>query len=268
MSNWINWRIAVIRGRGLSSGSKGLALYLHSYMNDRHDMAWPSIATICGEMNYGSRSTPTKYLRELTEAGFLAKEKRFAKTTIYHATIPDSVRAEAVDNLQKKASSTESVLVQEMYSSSTESVTPVVQDVYRNNQENYQDKNQEGAFAPPSSVDKSAWQDFDGFRQSTAKLRKGWTDRAKQIASRKLEGLTPQQQRQCVEYSILGGYPGLYPERLAERQNLGVHKPQPDFICRRPNNQEYRQSPAEKAKAKAELERLEKLMAARKQAGG
>ena len=137
MSNWINWRIAIVRSKELSSGAKGMGLYLNTFMNDRHDFAWPSIETISGEMNM-SRTTAIKYLNELEERGLLAKEKRYGKSTKYHATI---------------CTSTYPGLLQELDRSSPESGPTVVQKLDGNKQKNKQ-MNKQGAQAPQNG-DKS-----------------------------------------------------------------------------------------------------------------
>ena len=62
-------------------------------------------------------------------------------------------------------------------------------------------------------VDPQAWDDFCKHRQSTASLRKGWSTIGKTKAANALRTMTPQQQRRCVDYSIVWGYPGLYPEK-------------------------------------------------------
>lgn len=72
------------------------------------------------------------------------------------------------------------------------------------------------ASPPPEGVDWKAWSDFDEHRRSTAKLRSSWTDLAKQKAANVLRPLSAEQQRACVDYSITGGYPGLYPEKAGK----------------------------------------------------
>jgi DNA-binding transcriptional regulator YhcF (GntR family) len=94
MSIWINWRVAIVKNRALSFGAKGMALYLNTFMNDRQDCAWPSIATICGEMGITDK-TAKKHICELEEHGFLARQKRFGNTILYYAMIPDQTVKEA-----------------------------------------------------------------------------------------------------------------------------------------------------------------------------
>ena len=85
---WLNWRRVVIDNGELSFGAKSMALYLNTYMNDSHDLAFPSIATIARELNIKSYTTVIKYLDELETGGYLQRQKRFSNSTIYHATIP------------------------------------------------------------------------------------------------------------------------------------------------------------------------------------
>ena len=61
---WIAWRKIVIDDRDLSFGAKGVALYLNTYMNDSHDMAWPALSRIRGELSIGSNATLIKYLND------------------------------------------------------------------------------------------------------------------------------------------------------------------------------------------------------------
>lgn len=138
MSNWINWRIAVIRHRGLSSGAKGIALYLNTFMNDRHDFAFPTISTICGEMNM-SNKTAIKYLTELESAGMLVKERRYGKSIIYHAAIAPEISREAVDSL---SSSVNPPLLEEVHSSCVKVTPSVVEDLHTNKQKNKQENKQ------------------------------------------------------------------------------------------------------------------------------
>lgn len=130
---WLNWRKLVVDDRNLSFGAKGVALYLNTYMNDSHDMAFPSLATIRGELSIGSNSTLIKYLDELENAGYLQRQKRFSKTTIYHAVVPTKI-----------SSITDSVVLQNLDNSITESVTPVLQNLESNKQENKQKNKQVG----------------------------------------------------------------------------------------------------------------------------
>lgn len=93
------------------------------------------------------------------------------------------------------------------------------------------DTKKEGAetlkrFALPEWVDQTAWDEFDQHRRSTSKLRSTWNTLAKTKSANQLKGLSPEQQRQVVDYSIAGGYPGLYPERIkpATRQPVQEYK--------------------------------------------
>ena len=150
MSNWINWRIAVIRNPSLSFGAKGMALYLNTFMNDRHDFAFPSIATICGEMAI-SNKTAIKYLAELEQSGMLLKKKRYGRSIIYHAAISAEIGREVIHSLEKSSSCVNSPLVDGLHHSSGESTLSVVEDLHTNKQKNKQENKQKGVrFAKPS----------------------------------------------------------------------------------------------------------------------
>lgn len=64
-----------------------------------------------------------------------------------------------------------------------------------------------------SGIDEQAWDDFVQHRESKSALRKGWSALAQVKAANTLRTLTPEQQRRVVDYSIVGGYPGLFPEK-------------------------------------------------------
>ena len=117
MSIFINWRIAIVKHRSLTSGAKGIALYLNTFMNDRHDFAFPSIATISQEMNM-ARATAIKYLSELESSGLLLKKKRFGASIIYQAKIPISLNSELVQELNSSSSNSELSVVQDLNSNS------------------------------------------------------------------------------------------------------------------------------------------------------
>ena len=124
---WMNWRQLVIDDKELPFHSKALALFLSTYMNDSHDMAYPSVSTICGRMSLGSNKTAIKYLAILEEKGYLMTEKRYGNSKIYTAVIPSSVRG---------------TLMYEVHDSSVRGTPTVVYDVHTNNQENNQKNNQ------------------------------------------------------------------------------------------------------------------------------
>lgn len=69
---------------------------------------------------------------------------------------------------------------------------------------------------PPdlSGVDPQAWAEYDAYRRSKPKLRSGWSAIAQAKAANLLRPLKPQEQRDVVDYSIVGGYTGLFPDRV------------------------------------------------------
>lgn len=89
-AKWLNWRMLLVDDSDLSFGAKGMGLYLNTYMNEQHDFAFPSIATICGQLNL-THKTAIKYIEELVSAGYLYKERRFSKSNVYHSLIPEKV---------------------------------------------------------------------------------------------------------------------------------------------------------------------------------
>lgn len=63
----------------------------------------------------------------------------------------------------------------------------------------------------PDGVNPDAWEDFEEHRMTTTvKL----TDLARRKAAKLLLTLTHEQQEECVDYSIVGGYRGLFPDKF------------------------------------------------------
>jgi hypothetical protein len=69
---------------------------------------------------------------------------------------------------------------------------------------------------PPDNVDPDAWQDFVAHRKE---IRKPLTARAATMAAQVLQALTVTQQRECVSYSVIGRYPGLFVDRFTKKSN-------------------------------------------------
>lgn len=133
--NWLNciWKV------DLPYQSKLLAAYLRTYMNDHHDMAWPSIGRIVDETNL-PRSTAIKYLNELEQNGWILRDKQSRNSTTYIASFPEYVQ-EQVKNI---GSPPAGLVHQRDYNQST-SGTRVVHQRDTNIQENIQ-KNKQVCF--------------------------------------------------------------------------------------------------------------------------
>ena len=69
-----NWIQIIKKHSDLSANARFLALYLNTYMNLEHDMAWPSLRTIANETRL-CRNTVMKYLAELESEGYLIRGK-------------------------------------------------------------------------------------------------------------------------------------------------------------------------------------------------
>jgi len=157
---WLNWRKVVLSDRDLSFYAKSIALYLNTFMNDSHDFAFPSIETIRAGMSIGSNTTVIKYLTELVEKGWLIKEKRYGKSAIYYAKVPENI-----------LSITPPVVVHEMNSSITRGGLTVLHEVETNKQGNNQMNKQRDKtpqFNPPTAkevqdyLDEKAITEFTG----------------------------------------------------------------------------------------------------------
>jgi hypothetical protein len=140
--HWINWTEIVLDDPDLPFHSKALALFLSTYMNSSHDMAYPSVSTIRGRMGLGSNSTAIKYLGVLEDSGYLKTERRYGNSKIYTAIIPPN-----------HPSITPPVVLHEMDNSITPRGLTVLHEVEPNKQENKQENKQVGKnsrFSRPS----------------------------------------------------------------------------------------------------------------------
>lgn len=68
----------------------------------------------------------------------------------------------------------------------------------------------------PDWLNKEAWELFEQHRKSK---RKSLTDLSRPLMIEKLNGLSADEQRQVIEYSIGAGYPDLYPDRIRQRSD-------------------------------------------------
>ncbi len=66
-----NW-VQIVKKSDLPSNAKYVALYLGTFMNAEHDVAWPSMARISHETGL-TKTTARKWLDYLNEAGWLVK---------------------------------------------------------------------------------------------------------------------------------------------------------------------------------------------------
>lgn len=207
---WLNWRRLIIDDRELSTMGKAVGLYLNTYMNDSHDMAFPSIARIRGELNIKSNTTVIKYLDELEAKGFIKRQKRFGNSTVYHATIPEKI-----------ASITDSVVLQDMDSSITEYGPPVLQNMEPNKQENKQYNKQvpQTPIIPPE-INPRSWAEFEQHRKE---IKKPLSDLARVKAMNVIKHLSHEQQAKVIDKSIQSRWAGLFPEKANEK-NSGISK--------------------------------------------
>ena len=206
---WINWRSVIIDDPNLSFHAKALALYLNTYMNDSHDMAFPSVQRIKGDMNLGSYTTVKKYLTELEEKGYLSVNHRFGKTNIYTAQVPESI--------VNTSSITPDGVLHEMERSITRDGTPVLHEVETNKQENKQsnkqDKGKLEKWAIPDWVNPNAWLEFEQHRKE---IKKPMSRLAKTKAANQLKGYTFEEQQAAIDKSIQSRWAGIFPEKLNE----------------------------------------------------
>ncbi len=110
--SWLNWRRVVIDTPGIGIGAKAVGMYLSTFMNEDHHMAWPSLDRMQYELEV-SRNSIVKYLKALEDAGLLYRQRRFGQNTVYHARFPDEI-----EKIGKISSSANFILVEQMHPNS------------------------------------------------------------------------------------------------------------------------------------------------------
>jgi hypothetical protein len=81
------------------------------------------------------------------------------------------------------------------------------------------EKKSNGIWKRPDWIDMEAWSDFE---QHRSEIRKPLSNLARNKAANLLKGLTPQQQRACVDKSIQARWSGLFPDSVRQRE---AHQP-------------------------------------------
>lgn len=112
--NWMN----CIWLADLPPNAKYLACYLRKFMNDYHDMAWPSYSRIIYETGL-ARSSVAKYLSVLECSGWIKRDKTIGKSTTYLAVLPKNIEMEL-----ESLSNTASELVRHANQSGADTSTP------------------------------------------------------------------------------------------------------------------------------------------------
>jgi DNA-binding HxlR family transcriptional regulator len=79
------------RGRTLSVHSKWLFVVLRFYTNSHSDRVFPSYAELQSTSGL-RREMISKGIKELEEAGWLKRQKRFSRSTVYTLTLPRKAR--------------------------------------------------------------------------------------------------------------------------------------------------------------------------------
>lgn len=120
MVNWLN----CVWSSDLHPHAKYIACYLRRFMNDFHDMAWPSLPRIEKETGL-SRPTVIKYLKLLESEGWILKDSTKHTSMTYIAVLPQS----ALEG------------VKELNPPSKGGLPQGVKEVYPNKQSNNQDNN-------------------------------------------------------------------------------------------------------------------------------
>jgi len=81
---------------------------------------------------------------------------------------------------------------------------------------------------PEYELNEEAWEEFCEHRQTlSAKSRKSWSLLAQKKAKKLLQKLPPEQQQECVDASIVGGWQGLFPDRFRPTNNMRKYNDRP-----------------------------------------
>ena len=158
-TTYMNWRKVVISDAELSFYAKGIALYLNTFMNDSHNMAFPSLRRISDEMNV-SRKTVIKYLAELVDSGYILKGEILSPFTQQHHNTYTAVVPDRMNPLKAGGGGTPPTaeVVDLRDEGGVSQGTKVVEEVHPNNQGNNQ-RNKQGRFAPPSAQEVQTYLD-------------------------------------------------------------------------------------------------------------
>jgi len=95
--------VALVRDETLSVNAKHLYVLLASFTsaNDSEPVAFPSYGTIQRYTGWGSRTTVAQTLRELIDAGWIERRRRFSAPNVYAINPIKSPVVQKVDNCQK-----------------------------------------------------------------------------------------------------------------------------------------------------------------------
>ena len=86
LSPLFTWR-AAIADSDLRASTKLVAFCLSTYMSERGDSAFPATSTLAGDASLTVRSV-RRHLAELEDRGWLTRQFRTGRSTVYLATVP------------------------------------------------------------------------------------------------------------------------------------------------------------------------------------
>lgn len=258
----LNW-MQLVWDTKLTTKAKIVCCALTSHMNANHHIAWPSIDRLA-RMTGQSEKTVDRAIKEIKDAGWLSIQPGGINkgTNRYTPIFPPSVEAML---------GTHSLNAGVTKSQATDSETLVLGSQSPTNQSIESDNNNKGVRAdtrdpdPPENLNRKAWDEFDEHRKSSAKLRKGWSAIAKRKTMNLLAKHSATDQQKLVDYSIGSGYPSIYPDQLTKGQpRNGTANLNPELAAsHKPFADPTKQTKADKAKAQADLDRMQAQIAAR-----
>lgn len=210
-----NW-VQLVKKSDLPANAKYLALYLGTFMNAEHDVAWPSQIRISNETGL-ARSTVIKWLDYLENHQWLIKHSkaRFVPTlggtqaqNEYLINIPEKVVRESVTLLKGSPSADKRM---------SDERTKDVRQPDTNNNGNNKDNNNKETHTLPAWLSDELWQSFVDHRKQ---LKAPMTDRAKTLLIAKLGRIKADGYKieLVINQSIENGWKGVF---SVKEQNNG-----------------------------------------------
>ena len=192
-----------------ASSAEAVLISLADQAND-HGVCWPSVGSVATRTCLSERAV-RKAIRDLEEMGHVKSNGR-SGTSSYYTITPAPAAAPARDSAPAAPAPTPAPDAGEG-GTSCRGPRHVVPPNRKEPSVNRQEPTERTRGCPPN-VSPEVWGDFFDHRKAKrAKL----TDRAAELITKKLHGLSPPQADQCLELSIENGWTGVFPERVQER---------------------------------------------------
>ena len=109
-------------------------------------------------------------------------------------------------------------------------------------------------FNLPQAVSPTVWEEWEEYRSSSAKLRKGWGDLARKKSANVLARYPIDEQQRMVDNSIISGWTGLFEPKQNKPAMSSSHRQfsSNDDLCKTPDE--------DKRRGEEQLRRMEEMM--------